>query len=318
MSRAWTAWVRLWDTREHPRVLALIRSAVALVVLADLLTMARLGLVEVLWAPMEAGGIPNALQRPVVPPWYQVWDPTPTAAWTLWGGQVAALLLLAVGWRPRWAALAFVLLSAQAALVTPLADRGIDLLLRNVCLILVFADSGATWSVSTLRAPPEARIPGWPRRLILLQLLAMYAAAGVQKTGLPWTPLGGFSALYIVLKDPSIGVSAMPWLEGLYPLTQVATATTVLFELGAIGILGVYWLRWTHARPGRLRAWVVRRRPHLAWLAVGVALHLGIAVSMALGIFPWAVLALYPAFVHPDELLAAGEWLQRRRALRPG
>ena len=42
-----------------------------------------------------------------------------------------------------------------------------------------------------------------------------------------------------------------------------------------------------------VRLWIV---------AVGAILHVGIAVTMQLGIFPWAMLALYPAFFHPDEL----------------
>ena len=37
-------------------------------------------------------------------------------------------------------------------------------------------------------------------------------------------------------------------------------------------------------------------------MAVGVSLHVGIAVTMALGIFPFAMLAMYPAFLYPDQL----------------
>jgi len=302
-------------------VLAVVRIGVALVLLWDLATVAILGLVPVLWAPMEAGGIPTVLQRDTVPWAFRVLPPEPSSAWALWSLMTASALALAVGWRTRLAALLGLLVSAQLALITPLADRGIDMLLRNTLLLLACSGAGEAWSWTARQrsgrwsGDPEHRVPAWPRHLLVLQLLVMYGTAGLQKTGLPWTPFGGYSALYIVLKDPSIAAGPLPWLEPLYPLTQLGTATTVLFEVSALGVLGVYWLRLTHARGGRLRGWVSRRRPHLWWLAVGVGLHLGIAGTMALGIFPFAILALYPALLHPNELRALA---QRFRALRPG
>ncbi len=321
MKGLWQRWVTLWDTQEAPQVLGTVRLGVATVLLADLVSIGVRGLVPVLWAPQEAGGIPTVLQRDVVPWAWQLLPPTAQSAWCLWGVLLLAALALLIGWRSRTAALVLLLVSAQTAQTTPLADRGIDMLLRNVLLILACSGAGRAWSWQAWRetgrfaGSSDTRIPGWPRHLLVLQLLVMYLTAGLQKTGLPWTPMGDFSALYIVLKDPSIAAGPLPWLESLYPLTQVGTALTVLFELSALGVCGVYWLRWTHDRPGRLRAWVVRRRPHLAWLGLGVVFHLGIAATMALGIFPWAILALYPAFLHPDE---AQDMTQRLRALRPG
>ena len=60
------AWVRLWDQREPADVQALVRIGVALVIAWDLITAARLGLVTMLWAPIEDGGIgPATHARPV-------------------------------------------------------------------------------------------------------------------------------------------------------------------------------------------------------------------------------------------------------------
>jgi hypothetical protein len=56
-----------------------------------------------------------------------------------------------------------------------------------------------------------------------------------------------------------------------------------------------------------LGAVVARFRPDDVWVGFGVAFHLGIAATLDLGIFPWATLALYPAFARvplrtePDE-----------------
>ena len=128
--------------------------------------------------------------------------------------------------------------------------------------------------------------------------------AGVQKAALSWTPLGGLSALYIVLHDPSFARTDFAWLDRIYPVTQLATLSTMAFEWGAPVVLWAFYCRWTADRPGKLRAFTVRYHLHLWWLGVGVMLHLGIALTMRLGIFPWAMLATYPALLHPDELLA--------------
>ena len=50
-------------------------------------------------------------------------------------------------------------------------------------------------------------------------------------------------------------------------------------------------VRW---RPARYLRW--------AWLLIGASFHLGIAVTMRLGIFPFGMLAVWPVFLHPDEL----------------
>jgi hypothetical protein len=68
-------------------------------------------------------------------------------------------------------------------------------------------------------------------------------------------------------------------------------------------VLLIYWWR-TPERPGRLRRFANRYRVRWAWMALGTSFHLGIAVTMRLGIFPFGILALYPLLVHPDEWAA--------------
>lgn len=307
MRRLWRAFEDLWDLQEAPTVMAWVRIGISLALLWDLAALARLDLVTVLWTPVEGGGLPAVLQRSVVPELYRWLPPTATTAWLLWGGMVAAAASLALGWRTRTAAVVLMLLSAQANLVAPLADRGIDKMLRNVLMLLAFSSAGRAWSVQAWRetgrwrGDPALRTPAWPRHLLVLQLVVVYFTAGLHKTALSWSPAGDFAALYIVLRDPTMALRDFTWLASVYPLTQLGTVVTMLFELTAPLVLAVYWARYTADRPGRLRRWALRWRPHLAWAAVGVALHVGIALSMALGMFPWAMLACYPAFLHPDE-----------------
>ncbi|MCB9761719.1 MAG: HTTM domain-containing protein [Alphaproteobacteria bacterium] len=304
-------WVRLWDRRERPTALAIIRILVVVVLLWDLGHAWLLDLVDVLWSPPEVGGLPTKLlQREPVPEVYRWFPPDVTTARGLHAATCAALALFGLGVATRWTGLASLLLYAQVGLVLPLGDRGIDLMMRNVMLILVFSESGRMMSVDAkLRTGSwwgdGGDAPAWPRHLLILQLVVMYFMAGVQKTAVTWTPLGGYHALYIILQDPHIAKYDFAWLESVWPITSLASMTTHLFEWTSPLLLLVYHYRDTRDRPGRLRAFALRWRVHWIWITVGVLLHLGIALTMQLGIFPWAMLSLYPAFFHADEIDAA-------------
>lgn len=317
MSEAWRTWVALWRLREPPQVLAVVRILVAALLLYDLAVVARLDLIEPLWAPHTAGGIPRLDNRETVPLLYQLLPTTAATARLAVAALAGSLLALLLGLATPLAALLCALLSAQLNEILPAADRGIDDLLRNVFVLLAVSPAGRALSLDAALArrlgrPFDPQQPAWPRHLLVLQLAVLYFLAGVQKTALAWTPMGGFSALYIVLQDPA--VSARPPPDGILtvPLSQVATATTWIFEWSA-GLLPLcWWYRFTADRPGRLRAFCQRWQPQRAWMLVGVMLHLGIAATMQLGIFPWAVLALYPAFLHPEEWRGLGARLSRR------
>jgi hypothetical protein len=114
------------------------------------------------------------------------------------------------------------------------------------------------------------------------------------------------------MRDPAFAVGPLPWLDALYPATQLATAATLAWEWCAPLILVSYWQRGLPApRPGPLRRLLAHRWFLPGWIAVGAGFHLGTALTLRLGIFPFACLALYPAFVRPERLRAL---LRRARA----
>ena len=84
------------------------------------------------------------------------------------------------------------------------------------------------------------------------------------------------------------------------------------FEWGAPALLLFHYWYVTRGREGRLRRWSNRLHLRFVYVALGASFHLGIAFTLRLGIFPFGVLALYPAFFHPDELVAAWRWLRAR------
>jgi hypothetical protein len=310
-STRWQWWVGLWDHREHPRVLGLIRLLVGGVLFYDFFHIGQLGLAETLWAAPAEGGISNVMDRSSLPLILKIFPASVATAKGLHFALCVSAFCFAVGCFTRVSGVIFLLLYAQSALIIPLGDRGIDLLMRNVVFLLLFSQCGAWGSVDAKRKTGSwfgsgTDVPAWPRHLLILQLVVMYFAAGVQKVGMDWMPMGDFSALYVVLHDPAVVRAGFSEIESLYFLTQMATATTMLFEWSALSLLLVYHYRVTPDRPGRLRRASNRWNFHWYWIGIGVLIHIGIAFTMSLGIFAYAMLALYPAFFHPDEVL--GFW----------
>ena len=313
------AWVDLWRHTEHPRSMAAVRIGVATVMLVDLVWMRHLGLVVTLMGAADAGGL-GTVGRNGAAEW--VVGLLGTGAGLpegLWWGMTGSAALLWLGILPRGAALVLCLLSAQLALILPAADRGIDMLLRNVLLLLAFARSGDTWSLPTLlrygrvAAPASTRVQAWPRYLLAFQLVVVYFTAGVSKVASSWTPLVGMSALFVAMSDPHFQRIPDDWLRAGYRLTQLGTLCSWLWEWSAPVLLLAWWCRYTSDRGGRLRAWMNRWPVAELYLLVGAFFHVGTHLVLRLGIFPFAMLALYPAAAHPDRLLGwwqslSGRW----------
>lgn len=302
LAEGWRRWVALWSVEESPRALAIVRVLVACVLFYDFWKVWDLGLVVTLFGPPDAGGFGDILSRKPIPEVYQWFPLTGATAEGLHAVMLGAIVAFGLGFLTPISGLLALFLSAQFAQVLPLGDRGIDLLLRNVLLLLSLSGCGRIGSIDACLFGRRDLVPAWPRYLLIVQILVMYASAGIQKTAVSWWPLGSYSALYLILQDSAIAAYRFGWLERVFRLTQLAAATTMVFELGAWAMPLAWWYRLTPTRPGRLRAMFNRLKLHHLWMWLGVGLHIGIAATMSLGIFPFAMLALYPAFLHPDEL----------------
>jgi hypothetical protein len=103
----------------------------------------------------------------------------------------------------------------------------------------------------------------------------------VQKVGLTWTPVGDWSALYIVLRDPAFAVLSDSTLDSFYRVTQLATISTWLWEWSTPLAAYALWSRATRGRPGRLRAWLNASGFWCKWVVVGACFHLGIELATA-------------------------------------
>jgi Vitamin K-dependent gamma-carboxylase len=269
----WEAWTA---EEEDSRPLALVRILVATVLGADLLRSAWLGLVGELWVPYKYGGLSTFRAKQ----WDWLTDLDPRAGVTTWGVALAALFCAALGWATRPALVLALLSLAQLGHLYPPGDRAIDRLLRTVLLVLLFSGAHQRWSLSGARAP---QIPAWPARLIRYILVLVYLGAGMAKLGstLAWVRLSGDVPLYRLLTDPMAGWIDPALAEPWQPLLRVGGWATIALELSAPLLLT------RHAR------W---------WAIPGALMHLGIALTMELGMFSWGMLALYPLLFWP--------WLQ--------
>jgi hypothetical protein len=307
-------WVALWDRREPATAQALVRIFVGLCVLGDLIEVAHLELIEGLWAPP-----PDGMGRGTAGgPWSVRWfGASPQTARLLFWVGVGASLAFTAGLATRVAGVVVVLVSAQLGEIAPDADRGIDAALRVVTLVLVLSSCHARWSIDAairrrLGRPFPALVPAWPRLLLFAQVVWIYFSGGHNKSSPEWTPIGGFSALSNALSDPHFARFSSGWVASTFPLPQIATAVTMVFELGAPLLFLLVWFEHTAERPGRFRHGCNRLRLRWVWIAIGVTFHLGIAMTLRLGVFPWGMLALYPVLLRSDELVRAEAWLRRR------
>lgn len=301
MRRAWSAWVELLSHREPGTTLAWFRIAVALVLVYALLSMIAAGLVDVMWVDAAHGGLQTLSTRH----WLVglLGGRTATTAWTLVLGGLGLGVLLAVGLGGRLTAL--VALQAYYALTTAQGTLtgGYDTLVTNGLWLLVLAESTATLSLDcrlrTGRFTSDRPVPAWPRYLAILQIVVVYTTTGLHKLSPVWTPGGDCSALYWVFQEPTWRRFDMAWTAWAFPLTQLATALTWWWEVLAPLLLVVYWARHTAARGGRVRRVLGRVDLRKAWAAVGIALHLGILLTLDVGPFSWISLSYYLCLVPP-------------------
>lgn len=298
IARAWRAWVALMDRREPATALALVRIGIALVLLVDYAWIAHAGLIDPLWSRFPDGYATG----------FSGWaDSLGISAFGLWAIAMAAIVCMLLGLATPIACVVFVVVSAQQSALAPDSESGVDQLFRIVLLVLALSRCNARWSVDAwilrkLGRPMPALVPAWPRYLLLFQLLWVYFSGGQNKSSHAWDPFGGFAALGNALMDPHNGRLAPDFVSAIFPLTRVATALTITFELTALFYLLWLYFAATADRPGRLRRFANRARLRWIWFALYVFFEVGIAAGLRLGSFPYGMLAFWPVLLLPDEL----------------
>jgi hypothetical protein len=196
------------------------------------------------------------------------------AAWAL-----AALLLL-VGWYSRHSAAAAWLLSQAFLHLDPYIHNAGDTVRTIILFYLMLSPCGAVWSLDSLRHRRRWARSGagtvfiypWALRLLFLQMATIYFYNGIHKLVGPQWRAG--SSMYYVLSDLTLSRLSLTQLPAPYVLTQLLTWTVLLWEVGFPFLALLPAIR-------------------TAALVMGVVFHLGIGLSLELGMFAPYMLCLY-------------------------
>ncbi len=299
--------------REQGTALALFRVACGLCVLNIIVPMVLTGVHRIVLVDLAHGGYHSNKAN-----WLMslLGGPTPSGVLLLCGLLTLGGLAMVLGAGGRLTNLATNQLLIALFTLNPGAGGGHDRLLTNAIWLLVLGNSTATLSLdSRLRRGrwiSDTLVAAWPRHLATLQVVVVYTATGLQKVGVDWWPWGGLTAIYKSLLMPNWRRFDMSWVGHVFPLTQLATIGTLIFEIGAPILLLAAWYRDTRTRPGRLRALLNRIDPRWIWGLSGVGLHMGIHLFMNVGPFSWVTMSYYFCWWSPDE------WAALARRLRPG
>lgn len=197
------------------------------------------------------------------------------------GGLAVAAVLQVIGWRTRLVSLLIVvgLIVVQRRDVYVLNSG--DLLLRELAFYVALMPAGEVWSLDARRRPSALRAP-WGLRLLQVQISVLYLFSVVAKLGGVSWQNGTAVGKAVQLEDLQRFVVPFP-LATSVTVSAVLTYGTLVVE--AFLVFGM-WL------------------PKTRWWAMGagVAIHLGIELTLLIGWFSLTIIACYLAFV-PAEVL---------------
>ncbi|MDY3563799.1 HTTM domain-containing protein [Gemmata sp. JC673] len=221
------------------------------------------------------------------------WLPEAWGAQALFAVWVASAVALLVGWRPLLSGLAAWACAVSVWNFNPGLHNSGDRLRHTLFLMTAVSCSGAVWGVSSLRSRTDPRpivVPGWPVKVLFVQLACLYFFSGYYKVLSPvWR-----SGYVMYWTSHDLGWSMCPGTANQVPVWA--------HRLSALVTLG-----WELGFPA-LAVWRLTRVPTLA---LGVLFHLGTLLTLEVGAFALYSIACYTAFV-PWERLR-----DRRRIVAP-
>ncbi len=308
-----------------PRALAALRVALGAFLLADLLRRSR----SLVVFYTDAGVLPRATLHGQFPVVGRLSLHAVSGAALVQGAlfvvAAGAAVALALGYRTRVAAVASWLLLVSLHARNPVVVHGGDSLLRRVLFWGAFLPLGARWSVDALRARRRGGTDGDDAvRRSTSPIATVATAALLVQVVVVYTVNG----LFKLRGDHWPGGDAVRYVLGLDHLT-VLLGDALAGHPALLGALTWLWLAMVLAA-GLLVVLTGRARTLLA--ALFVAAHVGMALTLRLGLFPLVSVAALLPFLGPRvwdaaERAAAGlrsrapervrEWWRATAAVHP-
>ncbi|MCA9571058.1 MAG: HTTM domain-containing protein [Myxococcales bacterium] len=307
----WTRFVAFLNRQEPATSLAVFRMGVGLALVLTVGQVVWGGILDAVWVDRAYGGLHAIHPRGLVA---LLGGATPGNIHGLAAVSIGLGILLTLGLGGRLTAFMAVQVTRSLLHVNLYADAAYDSLLTNALWLCVLAPTTRTLSLDawleTGSPVSTATVGVWARYLVVWQLVVMYTSTGWQKLSSTWVPGGDLSALYYILEMPSFILRDLPWLHRVYPLTQVGTLISWLWEVTGPLLLLAFWASEVPDRPQRVARWLVRARVRELYMAIGLVMHVSLLFLMELGPFGFTSLVFYAALVHPREWPWAGRGSQ--------
>jgi hypothetical protein len=209
----------------------------------------------------------------------------PQALFAAWAASAAGLL---VGWRPLLCGLVAWACAVSVWSISPGLHNGGDRVRNSLLLMVAASCSGAVWGVSSVRRAGDPRpvlVPGWPVKVLFVQLAVVYFFSGYYKLLSPlWR--SGFATYW---SSHDLAWSLAPVQAAWLPdwVHRLSALATLVWETG-FPVLAVW-------RPTRA-----------ATLLIGLAFHVGTFVMLEVGCFALYSMACYTAFAPWERLRICG------------
>lgn len=203
-------------------------------------------------------------------------------------------LFVALGYRTRIATIGALVLSISLGNANPLVNYGIDIMARILLFLGVFLDWGQAYSVDARgRGSPRVVCSPWSA-VALLQVTGIYFFASLHKSGVEW--MDGTAVGYVVAYSRFSTVFG-EWLGSFPLITMVLTYGVKVFQRVVPFLL--FFPRYTAA---------VR----VGTIVMLVLMHLGFALSLKLGLFPFVSILNIILFI-PEKVWDTFEQFSPRR-----
>ena len=255
------------------RSLASLRIVLALTVLADL----GMRAVNLRAHYSDEGLLPRPFLLENLDPWLvsvALVNGTPVFQGLLFTLTAIAAVGLLLGYRTRLMTVIVWVLVLSIQWRNPFIGNSADGLLRMLLFWSMFVPLGAAWSLDRQRGLtpqwPSVRVLSVATAGLLLQVAFMYWFTVILKSGREWRVDG--SALYYALSIQELATPLGTALLQFPELLKALTFLTLGIEIGA---------------PLLLFSPVLSVPLRMAGIAAIVSLHVGIWLTLALGIFPW-------------------------------
>lgn len=301
----WNRAVRFFSGKEDATAQALIRICAGVLVILLFLQPLVEGVVPSIWMNIKDGGIFPLTKPPYLIRW--LGGAHANTVYGLFGAGILSGLAILLGvWHRLFAFVALQSVIAITAL-NPYTPNGGDSLLTNMLWLLMFADASQTLSLNvklkTKSWHAVAQISAWPRYLMIIQLCVLYMSAGFQKLSMHWVPFGDGQALWYIFNMPAYARFEPSILAWVSPLLQLASYFSWMFE-NIFPWLLLIVLRAENLpenkHGGPISRLLRRLQFRKVFILTGICLHIGIFLTMNVGLFSWMTLMYYPALFPSD------------------